>query len=139
MTKPFAVALATLLVALAAADASGHGRHHHHHHGSHGGWYPGVALSWGLAYPPYPLAYGYPYPYGYPYRYDYGVSTVVVEREPLVYVERERAAAPPAESTGPAPLWFYCPDPAGYYPHVPSCNQRWVTVDPATVAGPARQ
>jgi len=37
--------------------------------------------------------------------------------------------------------WYYCIDPAGYFPHVSRCSRPWVVVDPATVGGasaPAR-
>jgi len=32
----------------------------------------------------------------------------------------------------PAPpaVWYYCTDPPGYYPTVPTCNVPWIPVDP---------
>jgi hypothetical protein len=84
-----------------------------------------------------PLWWGPGYgPYGYGYDYGYRAATVVVEREPAVYVER-RAPVNAATAPAPASLWFYCTDPAGYYPYVQHCNRTWVEVDPSTVAVPA--
>jgi hypothetical protein len=39
----------------------------------------------------------------------------------------------PSES---GPTWWYCYNPAGYYPYVPSCRGQWTPV-PAQGAGPA--
>ena len=36
-------------------------------------------------------------------------------------------------------VWYYCPEPAGYYPYVQNCTQAWVSVDPRTVAPPPGQ
>jgi hypothetical protein len=30
----------------------------------------------------------------------------------------------------PAPLWYYCPNPPGYYPMVPACTVPWIPVHP---------
>jgi hypothetical protein len=46
---------------------------------------------------------------------------------------------PPAAVPSPPPAetqyWYYCPDPAGYYPYVPQCRTGWEQV-PATPYGP---
>jgi hypothetical protein len=129
----FAVAI---VLAGAAFEASAHGRHHgghygrHHGHGHHGssfGLVIGAPLWWGPAYGPY--------------RYDYGyrAPAVVIEREPAVYVERRAPAASAQTTPVPAPLWFYCTDPAGYYPYVQHCNRTWVEVDPGTVRASSAQ
>ena len=79
------------------------------------GWGPGWGGGW---YAPYPV-------YG-------GWSTwsppVVVERQPVLV-----QSLPP----GPAPqsLWYYCQNPAGYYPYVSACPGGWTPV-PATPAPP---
>ena len=41
--------------------------------------------------------------------------------------------------TAPAPVsyWYYCTDPAGYYPYVSQCTKAWIPVVPTTEA-PAR-
>lgn len=73
--------------------------------------------------------------YGYD-PYYYGPRTIIIEREPPVYIQRQPvySAAPAAPVAAPsAQVWFYCPDPAGYYPHVQQCAQPWVSVDPGTV------
>ncbi len=51
----------------------------------------------------------------------YVAPPVYIEQQPPVYIQR-----PPA-------LWYYCQNPAGYYPYVQSCSQAWIPVDPATV------
>lgn len=112
----------------------GHGRWHHggewHHrdygarewrgghwehgwHGSHFGWWWIVGPTW--FYYDVPM---YPYPV-YPY--------------PPVY------SAPPAPPSGPPPAqyWYYCRDPAGYYPYVSQCPGGWQAV-PAEPPQPAQ-
>jgi hypothetical protein len=42
-----------------------------------------------------------------------------------------------AGTTASTTDWYYCIDPAGYFPHVSRCNRPWVVVDPATVGGGA--
>ena len=42
-------------------------------------------------------------------------------------------SAAPAPAPAPAPVqperyWYYCQDPAGYYPTVPNCKQDWIPV-----------
>ena len=122
--------LAALLVGVvgqAAADGGYHGGYHGHggHRDSSFGFYLGAPLWWGPAYG------------SYPYYYGYSPSAVVVEQEPTVYVQRQPVAPVTQGAPGPAPLWFYCTDPAGYYPYVEHCSQTWVTVDPSTVATPS--
>jgi len=84
----------------------------------YGGWYGpsvgvylGSPLWWGGW--PYASPYSY-YPYSYPY---YAPS------EPTIYIERSDNAAP-------TQYWYYCPDPAGYYPYVQNCSKPWMTVLP---------
>jgi hypothetical protein len=106
------------LLSTPAAQASGG---HHGHHGGHASF--GFYFGGPLFYDPWPYYRPWPPPYYYEPR------TVIIEREPPVYIERQ-----PVQAQAPAPtLWHYCPDPAGYYPHVPACNRAWVPVDPATL------
>ncbi len=90
---------------------SAHYRHHGRHGGSHLGIYFSAPLHWGASpiYPPYSHGYGHSH---------YPRETVIIEREPPVYVEKAKD------------YWYYCPSPAGYYPYVQNCPQQWVTVDP---------
>ena len=100
------------------------------------GLYVGVPY-WGWA---WPYAYGYPYPYGYRYyAYPYYAYPYYsypyydpdpryVPSEPRVYVER----APQTQSTA---YWYYCTDPAGYYPYVETCSKPWMQVLPRDVPG----
>jgi hypothetical protein len=116
--KRLVICLSVLvLLAGIAADAAAGGRHHHHgHHGHHGHWHGSIGLHFGD-----PFFWGHHYYRPWPPLY-YSPPTVIVEREPPVYVQRQ-----------PAQVWYYCPNPAGYYPYVSSCSQQWVTVDPSNV------
>jgi hypothetical protein len=52
------------------------------------------------------LGFGYyGYPYGWDYSPDYGYSQPYTSQ-----------------------VWYYCSDPAGYYPYVTQCNTGWQTV-----------
>jgi hypothetical protein len=114
---------ALALLAMQAASASGGGHGHHGHHGGHASF--GFYFGGPLYYDPWPAYYR---PWPPPYYYE--PRTVIIEREPPVYIERQPAASAQAPATT---LWHYCPNPAGYYPHVPTCNEAWVPVDPATL------
>lgn len=79
------------------------GRWFHGDHDGRGGWWWIVGGAW----------YFYPEPV-YPYP------------DPYVPPVAMPAPAPPAAS---APsYWYYCPNPAGYYPYVPSCPTNWMQV-----------
>ena len=114
-------ALASILIAAVAgfmsADVAAHGRWrghggwhgswHHGHHGSHFGFYFGAPLFWD----PYPYYYRYP-------------QTVYVQPPP-VYIQQE-----PTYIRRPDGYWYYCSNPAGYYPNVRSCPTGWLPVPP---------
>lgn len=69
-------------------------------------WYrPG----WNFYYPSYGATYYSPYPYYYPPYYD---------------TDAAAPALPPAQG------WYYCSNPPGYYPSVPSCYTEWQYVPP---------
>ena len=138
----------TLLASATAAsagdghDGGGHG--HDHGHGHHDGGHDhdhghgNFHSSFGIYYNDYyndPFWWG-PRPFYQPYYrpYYYDPPTVIVEREPPVYIQRPTVA--PAPAPVPATVWYYCPTPAGYYPYVQSCSQQWVSVDPRSVAPP---
>jgi len=96
----------------------GHGGHGWDRGGPRFGFYFGDPFAWGPRY--------FDRPYYAPSYYT--PPAVIIEREPPVYVQR--SAPPPAQV---AQLWYYCPNPAGYYPTIPNCSQAWVPVDPRSV------
>lgn len=82
------------------------------------GWHDGrFAWWWALD----GFWYIYPEPF-YPYPIYVPPATVI--------------EVPPAAPVGPPPaqVWFYCDNPKGYYPYIPSCNGPWREV-PATPPG----
>jgi hypothetical protein len=116
-------AILITLGALAPAAEAGDGHWRHH-----GGWHGGHHSSFGFYFDdPWlwaPRLYYRPYPPVY-----YPSQTIIVEREPSVYVQRQ----PPVSPAPTAQLWYYCPSSAGYYPQVPSCPTQWVPVDPRSL------
>ncbi len=122
MYKHSLLRLAVLLILAACAGTAAARGGHGHGHGSVG-FYFNDPYWWG------------PDPFFYPYRpYIYNQPPVIIEqRDPPVYVQRQLAAPPaPAASS----VWYYCQNPAGYYPYVQSCGQPWVSVDPRSVSPP---
>ncbi|MFT4561508.1 MAG: hypothetical protein ACI9BW_001249 [Gammaproteobacteria bacterium] len=102
----------------------GHSYGHRYNYG-HRGYYGGSPFLWGPR-----IGYGYD-----PFYYQ--PRTIVIEREPPVYIQQPAAAvaAVPNVPTAPATqVWFYCPKPAGYYPHIQNCPEPWVSVDSRNVA-----
>jgi hypothetical protein len=98
-----------------------------------GGGYWGARYGWGWY--GWPLAYAGAYTWGYPYFYgawSYPVDTTVYiqqESPALTYTPLPQAA-PSANS-----FWYFCVDPAGYYPYVKSCNKSWMQVVPQNNPG----
>jgi len=97
----------------------GHGHHRHFQHRSHQnywGWgmLAGTAVLLAAAMPPTVYRPVVPAP---------------------VYVQPRVVVAPPP-AVAPAPVyaeqsgWYYCYNPAGYYPYVPSCPSGWTRVEP---------
>jgi len=74
-----------------------------------------VAL--GIGVPLFPPYYAYPPP-------------VVYAPPPVVY------APSPVMVQQPTQYWYYCDNPAGYYPYVPSCPTPWRAVTPQPTAQP---
>lgn len=58
---------------------------------------------------------------------------------PNPYVPPVVAPSPPATGEGPPPAqyWYYCDNPAGYYPYVATCLTQWRPV-PAAPQGPSQ-
>lgn len=97
-----------------AGSAAAHGHWHHPHWGV--GVYVGAPLIWPHYYYPYPPSVVYAPGY-------YPPATVIVRESPPAYVER-----------GASSYWYYCDQPAGYYPYVKECQGTWRAVPPD--AGP---
>lgn len=109
-------------------------------HGWNGGYRgPRVGIYYGTGFGyrgawNYGWGFGYPAPYPYPFAYGYPVTyaPVVINSTPIAqtYIQQE----PVVEATvQPAPTvnyWYYCTQPAGYFPYVQNCNQAWMKVIP---------
>ena len=133
------VAIVTMAFASGAALAQGQGAHVGAPHGGgwhgggwHGGGWHGPRVGVFVGYPGYWGAW--PYPYFYPYSAYYPYS-VYAPAEPAVYVQPAPDLAPTLPAlTSPAPTstnyWYYCTDPAGYFPYVQSCSKAWMQVVP---------
>ena len=114
------------------------------------GW--GAWGGWGYGYPRYGWGYGYGWGLGWGYGAGWALATapawgygwpaanyyaapswvptvpapVVVEQG---VVEERQPAAPQAATQQPG-YWYYCTEPAGYYPYVNTCSRPWIAVDP---------
>ena len=119
------VAKKILVIVCLGASLAGFGGAAFAHGRSHFDFYVGTSSWWG------PPPYYRRFPYYPPYYYE--PQTIIIEREPMVYIQQ-----PPVAATGQTPVWQYCTDPPGYYPYVQSCRQAWIPVDPRTVAPPAK-
>lgn len=122
-----------------AASPAYHGGGYHgtYQGGYHGGYYGGYHGGWGgrgwyghgwgggIYVDPFWIAGAYPY-YAYPGAVDY-------EAYPAYQAYPAAPAAPPVYvqqngTTGAQGDWFYCQNPAGYYPYVRNCSQAWQRV-----------
>jgi hypothetical protein len=100
--------------------------------GWYGGWYGG---------------YGWRRPVYFGPRFVFGAPYVVAP--PVYYYPRPYVYAPPAPVVvaPPAPpvyvqsqqYWYYCYDPAGYYPTVAQCPGGWTQVSPQSEASAPQQ
>jgi len=94
-----------------------------------GPWYWGT---WPYAwYDPYPYTYAYPYRYYAPYPVYVPQDGSYVEQAPAPAQSQGQEAAP-----APATYWYYCTEPAGYYPYVQNCTKPWMQVVPQSVPAP---
>ena len=124
--RTFAAVLAIVLAFCQSADiASAAERFGGGFRGGFVGGYRGPRVGVYLGAPFYdpfwPMFPYYSYPYYYP-PYPYPAPGYP-----------EIAQTPTAPETAPAPAWYYCDDPQGYYPYVRSCNHAWqpVPAEPA--------
>ncbi|MDR3480248.1 MAG: YXWGXW repeat-containing protein [Burkholderiaceae bacterium] len=62
----------------------------------------------------------------YPGYWDAVAPVVIVQPAPTEYIEQEPVAGPPDLDPN---YWYYCRDPAGYYPYVQNCVA-WQQVTP---------
>ena len=69
--------------------------------------------------------YGWGASYAVPYAVPYVVPTAVPYSVPQVVVQQPVVTEAPAAS-----YWYYCTQPAGYYPYVQHCGQPWMRVLP---------
>jgi hypothetical protein len=76
--------------------------------------------------------YGAPgyYPYGY---WAPGFPALVYDEGVSYVQQREPEVVSPQPSRGTASHWYYCTEPAGYYPYVQQCSRPWVAVRPNAV------
>jgi len=121
-------------------QAGGHGArapgagHYHGYAGGYRGWYGGY---WG---PRVGFYYGGPgywgagwptgWGYGYPYAGAYAYSPLVVNAAPQEYIQQEPAPTVPPQDAAATSYWYYCTEPAGYFPYVRNCSQPWMKVIP---------
>lgn len=132
-------ATALLVMAMQASAAPPHrGGGYYRHHGWHGGyWGPRVGVYYGPGFGyGFPYAYGVPYPYaaGYPFAY----APVVISSTPVAqtYIQQETVAEAAVQAAPTVNYWYYCTQPAGYFPYVQHCNQPWMKVIPQNPVNP---
>jgi hypothetical protein len=93
------------------------------------GYWGAVNYGWGFGFG-FPYAYGVPYPYaaGYPVTY----APVVINSTPIAqtYIQQEPMAEAAVQAAPTVNYWYYCYQPAGYFPYVQNCDQPWVKVTP---------
>jgi hypothetical protein len=92
--------------------------------GPRAGIYFGGPAYWGGGWP-YAWGATYATPYAVPYAYPYAVAPLVVNTTPVPQVIVQPAQQAPADS-----FWYYCTQPAGYFPYVQNCTQPWMKVVP---------
>ena len=118
----------------------------------YGGWrygYPGYGYGFGVgldlgygagwALTGSPWYWGWPTAfYGGPWFYPYGALApgypALALDDVTGYVQQPAAelVVPPAPRAA-ASHWYYCTEPAGYYPYVQQCSRPWVAVQPNAV------
>ena len=138
-TLLFAAALALMGADVSAAPPGWGG-----YHGGYGHGYYGARPGWGGGYwgPGFGVYYGgagywgspWGWNAGYAYPYAYAYSPLVIENQavPQVFIQQEPVAAAPAPAqAAPAnAFWYYCTQPAGYFPYVQNCTEPWMKVVP---------
>lgn len=95
------------------------------HGGFHGGGFHERGFRHGHVFVHSRIFIGAPFFIGDPFWWGpgpyYAVPPVIVPSAPSTYIQQ--APAPPA-------YWYYCQNPAGYYPAVQTCPGGWMTVVP---------
>ena len=123
----------------AASGYRGHpvGRHNWNggYRGPRVGIYYGTGFGyWGAWNYRWGSGYGLPYPYGYPFAFGFPVTyaPVVITSAPIMqtYIQQEPAVEAAAPTAPTVNYWYYCTEPAGYFPYVQNCNQAWMRVIP---------
>jgi hypothetical protein len=128
-TRVSIVSLVGALLLLSAAPspalARGHGGSHSSGHSWGGHWGGGHFHHRGGGFGVFFLGPGWGY---YPYDYFYYDPWELPDTgyPPEAFVERPDLE----EQEARAPHWYYCYDPAGYYPTVAECNGDWTPVAP---------
>lgn len=78
--------------------------------------------------------YAVPYPHGYPFAFGFPVTyaPVVITSAPITqtYIQQEPAVEAGTPTAPTVNYWYYCTQPAGYFPYVQNCNQAWMKVIP---------
>jgi hypothetical protein len=135
-----AIALCGATTLASAGPPPGGGRYvGPHHGGAYRPYYPAVRPvypSWRAGYwgpragvyvgaPAYWGGWPYTYAWGAAYAVPYAVAPIVVNAAPAPQVIVQPAPAAPADS-----YWYYCTQPAGYFPYVQNCSQPWMKVVP---------
>ena len=90
----------------------------------------GVGLGLGIGYG----AYAWDYP-GVGDAYVYSSTPLVVTstvRQPQTFIQKDAEPQDVEAAPAPSSYWYYCRQPAGYFPYVKDCNQSWLKVVPQT-------
>ena len=128
--KKSMLAMVTAVLLLAVTQVCAAPRHGGGYYGGRPGWGgghwgPRVGIYYGgLGY----YGYGYGYDYGYPYAY----APIVINAEPTpqVLIQQGAGTGVTAQNEPAANYWYYCTQPAGYFPYVQNCSQPWMKVVP---------
>ena len=100
------------------------------------GWGFGYGVGWGIATTP---AWGWPTYYAAPSWVPQDVAVPAPWVSPSISDGVAAAPATPAPAPAPAApqvapqqpsYWYYCTEPAGYYPYVNQCSRPWIAVQP---------
>jgi hypothetical protein len=84
--------------------------------------------------PAYPLVYAQPYSYPPSYSYQAPYQGQGDQGQTQPPPPSQYSQQPPADQYSQQQTWYYCQDPAGYYPDVENCNTQWqqVPVNPTS-------
>lgn len=66
------------------------------------------------------------------YAYPYNVAPMVINSAPQtqLFMQQEPAAIVSPQVTPELSYWYYCTQPAGYFPYVKDCSEPWLKVVP---------